>query len=190
LPLAPETVEACLNGRKPLDAVFRKAFRRTLASIPRDLRPPALAGITGHVAESVVEVVLQELGYLSLWHLVAPGGHGIDLAMLTPATDRVVVFEVKGTLRPRGWPRLRKTELMQLSTAWIDKHDNPGMAELEMTSEDVYAGFAIVQFADRSCRFGLSADFENLHPVEAIAQLVDVEWLDGQPRRGSDSRDQ
>src|SRR4051812_29750303 len=95
-PLDPAAVESCLDGRKPLDAVFRKAFRRSLAAVPRDLRPPGLAGTTGHVAESVIEHVLHELGYLPLWHFTGPGGHGIDLAMLSPEADRVIIFEIKG----------------------------------------------------------------------------------------------
>ena len=52
------------------------------------------------------------------------------------------------------------------------------MTELELTSDDVYAGMAIVQFADRTHRFGLSADFQTLHPIRSIDQLVDLAWLD------------
>jgi hypothetical protein len=177
-PLDPEIVEACLNGRRPVDAVFRKAFRRSLASVPRDLRPSALAGVTGHVAESVTEVILHELGYFPMWHFTGTGGHGIDLAMLAPSADRVIVLEVKGTLRPRRLPRLAHGELRQLSAAWTDKSDNPGMTELGLASRDVYAGFAVVQFADRTCRFGFSRDFETLRPVESIGQLTDLDWLD------------
>jgi hypothetical protein len=171
-------VESCLTD-KPVDAVFRAAFRESLSSVPRDARSGALAGTTGHIAESVIEVVLNELGYAPLWHFTGPGGHGIDLAMLSPAMDRVIVLEVKGTLSPRRLPRLTRGELAQLSDAWIDKRDNPGMANLEMTSEDVYGAMAIVQFAERNYRIGLSADFATLHPVVSLDQLTELDWLDG-----------
>jgi hypothetical protein len=175
--LDPEIVESCVNGRLPVDAVFRKAFRRSLASVPRSLRPAALAGVTGHVAESVIEVILHGLGYFPMWHFAATGGHGIDLAMLSPNADRVLVLEVKGTLRASRLPRLARGELIQLSSAWTDKRDNPGMTELGLRSSDVYAGFAVVQFADRTYRFGLSRDFETLQPVDSIGQLADLSWL-------------
>jgi hypothetical protein len=177
-PLDPEIVESCLNGQRPVDAVFRRAFRRSLAAVPPPLRPAALAGVTGHVAESVTEVILHELGYFPLWHFAATGGHGIDLAMLAPTADRVIVLEVKGTLRAHRLPRLAHGELLQLSAAWTDKSDNPGMTELGLTSDDVYSGFAVVQFAEREYRFGLSRDFKTLQPVESIGQLADLSWLD------------
>ncbi len=104
--------------------------------------------------------------------------------MLSPAMDRVIVFEVKGTLRPRRLPPLSRAELQQLSAAWIDKKDNPGMASLELESRDVYGGMAVVQFADRCSRIGLTSDFESLHAIQSTEQLLDLEWLDaGRDRR-------
>lgn len=88
---------------------------RSPASIPRNLRAAALAGITRHVAESAIEVIMHDLGYLPLWHFAGTGSHGIDLAMLGPSADRVIVLEVKGTLRPRRLPRLARGELTQPS---------------------------------------------------------------------------
>jgi hypothetical protein len=53
-----------------------------------------------------------------------------------------------------------------------------GLRACQATSDDVYAGMAIVQFADRTHRFGLSADFQTLHAIRSIDQLVDLAWLD------------
>ena len=130
--LDARVVELCLRADDPIDAVFAEAFRSSLDTIPRASRHGALAGVTGHVAESVIEVILSEHGYQPIWHFEGPGRHGIDLAMLSPALDRVIVFEVKGTLRPRRLPGLSRRELRQMSTAWMDKKDNPGMASLEL----------------------------------------------------------
>ena len=177
-PIDDETVESCLDAEDPVDRMFLQAFRSSLAAIPIHARGGALAGVTGHVAESVVELVLSDLGYQPLWHFAGPGRHGIDLAMLSPAMDRVVVLEVKGTLRPRRLPRLTSSELRQMSAAWMDKPDNPGMATLGVDSADVYGGVAVVQFAERAYRIGLTNDFEVLRPVESLVQLVDLDWLD------------
>ena len=177
-PLTDAVVEKCLRPDHELDAVFATAYRGSLASVPGERRSGALNGIVGHVAECVIESVLHELGYYPIWDLEGPGRHGIDLAMLSPATDRVIVFEVKGTLRRRRLPSLTRGELEQLSAAWIDKADNPGMADLELESGDVYGGVAVAQFADRSFRIGLSSDFQSLRPVDSIEQLIDLTWLD------------
>jgi Holliday junction resolvase-like predicted endonuclease len=51
---------------------------------------------TGHVAESVAELVLQDdYGYNILWHL-EPGIRGVDLIALSPEGDKVIAIEVKG----------------------------------------------------------------------------------------------
>jgi hypothetical protein len=92
--------------------------------------------------------------------------------------DRIIVFEVKGTLRPNRLPTLVRGELKQLSAAWVDKKDNPGMATLEVESSDVYGGMAVVQFAERSYRIALTSGFESLHPITRIDQLLELEWLD------------
>lgn len=39
----------------------------------------------------------------------------------------VFAVEVKGILRARRVPRLTRGELEQMSEAWVDKPDNPGM---------------------------------------------------------------
>ena len=115
-----------------------------------------------------------------LWHFEGPGRHGIDLLALDPSATRVVAFEAKGTLRPKHWPRLSHSALAQMSTAWVDKTDNPGMHNWELTSDDVYGGVILVNFAERLFRVAFTSDFVNLRPVATIEQLADLSWLDEQ----------
>jgi hypothetical protein len=83
--LAEETVLRCLDPQqRPIDGVFETAFRRGLGAIPRRQRVGALAGTTGHVAESVVELLLVDAGYYPIWHFTGPGRHGVDLLVLGP----------------------------------------------------------------------------------------------------------
>jgi hypothetical protein len=56
----------------------------------------------------VVELLLADFGSQVLWHFTGPGPSRVDLIVLCPAAGRVVVVEVKGTLRPRYWPRLSR----------------------------------------------------------------------------------
>jgi hypothetical protein len=101
LPLPPESVAGCLNLDDPTDRLFARACRHTLAALSSSERRGALAGVTGHVAESVVELLLDDLGYAPLWHFSGPGQHGIDLLVLSPSQTQVVAVEVKGT--PAAW---------------------------------------------------------------------------------------
>jgi Holliday junction resolvase-like predicted endonuclease len=96
--------------------------------LPPALRTGALPGITGHVAESLVEMILSDHGYVPLAHRVGPAQHGADLIMLHLTSEMAFAVEVKGTLRPRHVPHLTRGELDQMSTAWVDKSDNPAMA--------------------------------------------------------------
>jgi hypothetical protein len=66
-------------------------------------------GVTGHVAESVIEVLLDRLDWRVLWHFTGPGRHGVDLLFLTSG-DKVAAVEVKGTLIARRIPRLSRHE--------------------------------------------------------------------------------
>lgn len=84
--------------------------------------------------------------------------HGVDLLMLSPG-DKVVVIEVKGTLVAKRFPRMSRRELGQMSAAWVDKHGNPGMAELNLGNADVYGGGVVVNFADGQWRAALTNDF-------------------------------
>jgi hypothetical protein len=181
LPLASAMVEGCLDLDQVADRVFARAWRESLTALSPAERRGAPAGVTGHVAESVVELLLADLGYQLLWHFTGPGRHGVDLIVLCPAGERVVAVEVKGTLRPRYWPRLSRRELVQMSGAWVDKVDNPGMANWDLRAEDVYGSVVLVNFAAMAFRAAFTADFQQLQPVRDLEQLGDLRWL-GQPQ--------
>lgn len=78
--------------------------------------------------------------------------------MLSPAADHVLAIEVKGTLRPGVVPRLSRRAVLQMSAAWMDKADNPGMAEWDLQSEDVSGAAVAVNFADMTLRGNGGAD--------------------------------
>ena len=125
--LESDLVESCIDPDNPIDAVFREAFRRSLASVPRERASGGLAGITGHVAESVIEIVLHELGYAPVWHFRGPGGHGIDLAMLSPAMDRVLVLEIKVVLRGPARLEGEEADVRSVARPWaVDGGDEAG----------------------------------------------------------------
>jgi hypothetical protein len=168
-------VAGCLDLSCPSDRLFARAWRSGPGSLVRAERS-AVAGVTGHVAESVTEVLLDQLEWRPLWHFTGPGRHGIDLALLTP-DGNVVAAEVKGTLVARRIPRLTRRELAQMSAEWIDKADNPGMAELGLRSTDIYGAFSVVNFADMTWRIALTADFAELRPVTYTKLLTNLNWI-------------
>jgi len=168
-------VQACLDVSAVPDALFARGWRTGPAALTRSERR-TVAGVTGHVAESVTEALLDHLGWHALWHFTGPGRHGVDLVFLAP-NDVVVAIEVKGTLVRGRIPRLSSRELAQMSAAWIDKADNPGMAELGLQSGDVYGGVVVVNFADMIWRTALTAEFVTLRPVMSTTQLTDLRWL-------------
>jgi hypothetical protein len=174
-PIDPAVVADCLDPASATDALFARGWRSGPSALSR-AECNAIAGVTGHVAESVTEVLLDGLGWHVLWHFTGPGRHGVDLLMLTPDDD-VVAVEVKGTLVRGRIPRLSRRELAQMSAAWIDKADNPGMAELGLESADVYGAVVAVNFADLTWRAALTADFADLRPVEHLDQLSGLDWL-------------
>jgi hypothetical protein len=136
-------VQQCLDPDNAADALFIRGWRSGAGSLTRAERC-AVAGVTGHVAESVTELLLDHLDWQPLWHFTGPGRHGVDLVFLTP-DDRVTAVEVKGTLVPGRIPRLSRRDITQMSAAWVDKADNPGMAELGLQSADVYGAVAVYQ---------------------------------------------
>ena len=73
-------------------------------------------------------------------------------------------IEVKGTVVPGRAPRLSAGELAQMSAAWVDKVDNPAMAELGLANSDVYGGVAIVNFVDLTWKAALTGDFLAFEP--------------------------
>jgi hypothetical protein len=176
--LDDKLVARCLDlEEKPGDRLFHRAWKESLSGLSRVERA-ALAPTTGHVAESVAEIVLGKLGYQVIGHQSGPGGHGIDLLVMCPEGSRLVAVEVKGTLQPRRWPRLRRGELAQMSPRWLDKPDNPGMLDWDLTSEDVYGAVLLISFSQRAFRLLFTDDFVRLRPVMDSAALSDLSWLD------------
>ena len=121
-------------------------------------------------------MLLDRLDWRVLWHFTGPGRHGVDLLFLTPE-DMVAAGAVRGTLIAGRIPRLSRREMAQMSAEWVDKADNPGMAELGLRSADIYGAVAIVNFADMTWRVALTADFSALLPVINIGQLTHLNWL-------------
>lgn len=177
-PLSDETVALCLDvGERPGDRLFHRAWTESLAGLSPTERA-ALAPTTGHVAESVAELLLDELGFQVVGDQSGPGGHGIDLLVLCPGGSRLVAVEVKGTLQARRWPRLHRGSLAQMSPEWLDKADNPGMLEWDLGSEDIYGAVLLISFAQRAFRILFTDDFAHLRPVFDSAALSDLTWLE------------
>jgi hypothetical protein len=174
LPLSAAVVASCLDLGNPLDARFAHAWTHSLQVLERRLRGDALAGVSRHVAESVVEVLLADVGYRAVWQFTGPGRHGVDLLMASPTLDHVLAIEVKGTLRARHVPRLSRRAVAQMSAAWVDQRDNPGMAEWQLQSADVYGAVVAVSFAEMAVRAIVSEDFEHWRPVAALEDLAAI----------------
>lgn len=170
-------VEDCLDLTKPVDKLFEQAWRSSLAVLPRTQRGGALSPVTGHIAESVAAVFLVDMGYELVWHLTGPGRHGVDLIMLDPSGTTLIAWEVKGTLRQQGWPRLSGRALKQMGAAWINKADNPGMAEWGLRADDLVGGVILVQFQAMRLRFGVTKDYETLLPITSETDLSDLSWV-------------
>jgi len=118
-PIDPAIILRCLDPSAAKDCLFTRGWRSGSASLTHaELR--AVAGVTGHVAESVTEVLLDALGWRVLWHFTGPGRHGVDLVFLAPG-DQIVAVEVKGTLVAGRIPRLSRRDIAQMSAAWVDK---------------------------------------------------------------------
>jgi hypothetical protein len=64
-----------------------------------------------------------------------------------------------------------------MSAAWVDKANNPGMAELGLQSADIYGAVAVINFADMTWRMALTADFSALSPVIRVEQLAHLDWI-------------
>ena len=160
------------------DRSFALAWEHGFTSLPYLERRGALPGTMGHIAESVIAAALAELGWAPVWHFTGPGRHGVDLIMLAPSADHLVAVEVKSTFRPRHIPRLTAAHLQQMSQGWLDKADNPGMREWDLSAEDVYGLVAVVNFSDRTLRYAATADFERLHAVHCVDEIRHLRWLD------------
>ena len=175
IPLERDLISGCLDPEEELDRRFARACTDSLAALPPWERRGALAGATGHIGESVVEVALDGHGWSPVWHFTGPGRHGVDLLLLGPGAERLVAVEVKATLRPRHWPRVpRHADI----SAWLDRPDNPGMAEWGFGSEDVFGAVALVNFHELGYKVALTGDFTSWLPVLGREQLDDLDWLD------------
>jgi len=168
-------VKGCLDPASAADSLFARAWRSGPASLTRTQRC-RVAGVTGHVAESVTELFLDRQSWRPLWHFSGPGQHGVDLVFLTP-DDKVAAVEVKGTLVTGRIPRLSHREMTQMSAEWIDKTSNPAMVELGLHSFDIYGAVSAVNFADMTWRIAMTSDFSALRPVTSAGQLADLSWL-------------
>lgn len=178
--LDPSVVVASLDLDAEVDRLFAGAWHLGTQVLDRRERN-RMSSTTGHIAESVAEVLLNGLGWHPLWHFEGPGRHGVDLMMLAPG-DLVVAIEVKGTLVPGRIPGLAHGELAQMSAGWMDKVDNPGMQELGLGSDDVFGAVVVVNFADLTWRAAVTADFVALKPVRDLDEMSDLSWLgDAQP---------
>lgn len=167
--LSREIVENCLDENAPPDALFARAWRSGLGVLSRSERA-VTAPVIGHVAESVIEVLLANEGWMVVSQQVGPGGHGVDLVLLSP-DDRTVAFEIKGTLVPGRIPHLTRREHLQMSPDWLDKSDNPGMSAWGLAGDDVYSGIVAVNFADLTWRVALGADVMALRPARTLEDL-------------------
>jgi len=169
------TVAECVNVANPADALFVRVRQRGLAATPLAERR-GLARVTGEVAESVAEILLAEAGVEVFWHVDSDGAHGVDLLLLAP-DESVLALEVKGTLRAGVIPRLTPSRLRQMSHAWLNGPDNPGMTEWEFEADDLYAGVMVVDLALNTARVAVSSDFETYLPVPDLADLQELAAL-------------
>ncbi|MGV3712846.1 hypothetical protein [Pseudolysinimonas sp.] len=176
-PLDDALVLDCIDTGDPAARVaehqFRRAFVHGLVSVPKADRESRLNGVTGHIAESVVEAMLAEIGWTPLEHFTGPfsGQHGIELAMATADFEDVYAIEVKGTLAARGWPRLRAGDVPQLSAAWLGKRDNPGVESLGLEASGMATLAVLVHFHRRQWRAARSFGAVGAEPVVALDEL-------------------
>jgi hypothetical protein len=177
LPLERDLISG-LTLEDELGRRFARACVGSLAALRPDERRGGLAGVTGHVGESVVEIVLDAHGWSPVWHFEGPGRHGVDLLLLGPGAERLFAVEVKATLRPRYWPRVPRRLDMPV---WLDKADNPGMEDWGVLSDDVFGAVVLVNFHDRAFKAALTADFASWLGVMEPRQLDDLEWATRRP---------
>jgi hypothetical protein len=179
VPVSERMIADCINPKSPADRLFARTRRRGLAATPLSERR-GLARVTGEVAESLAEILLAEVGLDVFWHIVEDGIHGVDLLFLTP-DESVLALEVKGTLRPGTIPRLTPSRLRQMSREWLNRPDNPAMAEWELEADDLYAGVMVVDLASSIARTAVSGDFEDYVPVSDLTELRGMKALVQKP---------
>lgn len=177
-PFPADLVESHLLLERVGDQLFKNAWRYGLHTLSHDQRRGQLPGVIGHIAESIIESILVELGYTPLWHFRSTGGHGVDLLLVTPSFDGVLAIEVKGTLRARRWPSLRGARLNQMTPEWLDSIDNPGMNEWDLTAVNIYGAVFLINLADLLLKAGVTEDFKQIIPLDHLEDLADLCLLD------------
>lgn len=171
IPVDPQVVEGCLDLTDERDLDFEMLWRGRMSDPRFRSQRRVLPGVVGHIAESAVEVMLAERGYVPLAHHSGAGRHGVDLLMLHPASEMVFAIEVKGTLWSGFIPRLTGGDLAQMSSAWIDKPDNPAMAGAALESADVFGAIAAINLTDLVLRVSFTTDFAVFRPVAGDGEL-------------------
>ncbi|WP_404348433.1 hypothetical protein LG324_12845 [Phycicoccus jejuensis] len=148
------------------------------APLPAALRSSALP-VLGNVAEAVLEALLVDHGWQPVYDddRGFSSGPGVDLLMLDPTLSRLVAIEVKSTIQQGRWPRLSRARSKQLTPQWLDGPGNAGMAELGMSSADIYLMVAQVHLRNRRWRCCLAGDATAPQPVTEKRQLADLDWL-------------
>jgi hypothetical protein len=170
-------VESCLRRHRESgellesDALFARAYRDGLDSLPVNQRRGRLATVTGSVAEAVAGIVLDKIGCTTFFDVAERGLHGVDLLVITPEAS-VIAFEVKGTLRVGASPRMTPSARRQLSRAWLNGPGNTGMREWSLVADDLYAGVVVVDFGAATWRGALSHDFETFTPVGSALEFA------------------
>lgn len=175
-PLESDVVESCLDLSGSRDEEFFQRWKAICAGVPQRI-PNSLAVVTGHVAESVVAMILEEQGLLPIAHQTGAGGHGVDLIVFDPAKEVVIAVEVKGTLRAGRLPWLTRREKSQMSREWLDQKDNPTMAEFDFDSADIYGAVIAVNFSEMVIRAALTKDFVDFRPAASLLQVSTSDWL-------------
>jgi len=172
-PIDESTIRGCIDAGRAAEELFERARTHSLATIERSQRSGHLARVTGEVAESVAEIILDEHGYSLFWQIPTSGIHGVDLLLLAP-DDAVLALEVKGTLRPGAVPGLTQSLRRQMSREWLNDQKNPAMAEWSLEAEDLFAGVMVVDLALAQFRLVVSGDFERYTPITELEQLGSI----------------
>lgn len=185
--LDASTIESCLTAtpglvREPerIEQLESSARATILdgAPIPAALRS-SLLPVLGNIAEAIVEVVLQDVGWRPLYDDAAgfASGSGVDLVMLDPAFERAIAIEVKSTIQANRWPRLARGRREQLTSTWLDRASNEGMADLGLTSDDVHVMVVQVHLLRRRWRACIMDDAGLPRAVVDVDDLQDLSWL-------------
>lgn len=133
----------------------------------------------GTIAESVATLLLLDAGLAVFAELATAGVHGVDLLALTHS-GQVIAFEVKGTLRGGSVPRLGRGRLRQMSLDWLDGTTNPAMIDWNLVGADIYGAIAALDFARRTWRVAVTANYEHFVPIRGTDELRSLDFAGSQ----------